>query len=138
MSERKLKTGDRAKRPNRVPISGQRDLITVDGKDPDFEYRIVKEKPGRIDKFLNAGYEVVTHEVEVGDKNASRDVSEGSPVKLNLGRGEVGYLMRVPREFYLEDQQAKEDELQAREADMLDKAKSGHYGRLDIKRGSQP
>ena len=132
MTERTLKTGDRAKRPNRIPVSGQRDLITIKGKDPAFEYRIVKDKPGRIDKFLAAGYEVVNHEVEVGDAGASKANQEGSPVKINLGRGEQGYLMRQPREWYLEDQQAKEAELKAREAEMVDRARQDTYGKLEI------
>ena len=139
MTERVLRTGaERAKRPDRTPIHEARDRLTVKGeKDPNFVYRVVKDKPGRIDMFLAAGYEIVTDDVQIGDKKAATPGKEGSPVKISLGRGEQGYLMRIPREWYEEDQIAKELELQAREEQMVQKAKQETYGRLEINRGSQ-
>jgi hypothetical protein len=136
MKDRTIRTGDRANRPTRVPVSGQRDIIAVSGKEPGFEYRIVKDKPGRIDKFLNAGYEIVTHEVQVGQGSSSRDVSEGSPVKVNLGLGDTGYLMRQREEFYQEDQAAKEQDIRDREQEMLDTSRRENYGKVEIRRGN--
>jgi hypothetical protein len=133
-----LRTGDRANRPTRIPIHESRDRLTVKSHiDPAFVYRVVKDKPGRIDTFLAAGYEIVTDAVQVGDKKAATPGQEGSPVKISLGRGEQGYLMRIPRDWYEEDQHAKELELQAREEQMVQTAKKETYGRLEINRGSQ-
>ena len=137
MTEKVLRTGDRAKRPDRTPIHEARDRLTIKGKDPAFVYRIVKDKPDRIDMFLAAGYEVVTDDVQVGDKKVATPGKEGSPVKINLGRNEHGYLMRIPREWFEEDQKAKELELKAREEQMVQKAKQETYGKLEINRGSQ-
>ena len=131
--ERQLaNSADRAKRPNRIPVSGNRDLITVKGKDPAFEYRIVRDAPGRLDKFLDAGYEVVTHEAKVGDPRVGTPAAEGSPVKISMGGGEQGYLMRIPKEWYEEDQKAKQDEIDARETQMIRRHKQDHYGIAEI------
>jgi hypothetical protein len=67
-------------------------------------------------------------------------VSEGTPVKINLGRGEFGYLMRIPNEWYEEDKQAKENRLRSQESEMHSKATQDYYGKLDIqhKRGLPP
>lgn len=132
--DRILKADGRARRPTRVPVSGTRDLITIKNKEPGFHYHIVKEKPGRIDKFLAAGYEIVTHEVSVGDVKIGTPGQEGSPVKMPLGRGEVGYLMRQPNEFYEEDQAAKQAEVKAREETMISKRSDGTYGSIEVSR----
>lgn len=134
MAEKKV---DRTtNRPKRIPVSGNRDLITVQGKDPDFNYRIVKEKPGRVDKFQAAGYEMVTHAVEIGS-TGERDTSLGTPVRINLGRGDTGYLMRQPKEYFDEDQAAKEMELRSREESLIQN-KQDTYGKIEINRGSDP
>jgi len=140
MAERALKPSNRANRPRRVPVSGSRDILTIDKKEDGFEYRIVKDKKGRIDRFEKGGWEVVHNsETKVGDVD-DKNISEGSPVKIDLGRGETGYLMRIPSEYYQEDQNAKEQNLRAKEQQMHTKATQDYYGRLDIqhKRGLPP
>lgn len=136
--ERQLASGaDRAKRPARIPVSGNRDVLTISRKDPAFEYRIVKDKPGRVDKFLVGGYEIVTNETQVGDKRVGVPAQEGSPVKISLGGGEQGYLMRIPKEWYDEDQKAKQDALDAQESAMKRQHRSdGLTGTTDISIGS--
>lgn len=141
MAERQLKKVDRTERPTRRSIKDQRDTLTISGKEPGFHYRVVKTtKPGRIDKFLEAGYEIVLDrngELTVGD-SGQRDVSEGTPVKINLGRGEIGYLMRQRQEWYDEDQNQKETELREQEASMLNRAKQENfYGKLEVERVSE-
>ena len=46
-----------ASRPKRVGV-GKRNRFEVANKDPNFHYRIVRDEPGRIQEFLDAGYEV--------------------------------------------------------------------------------
>jgi len=123
----------RAQRPERIPVSGKRDVLTFKNRSPGFEYRVVKDKPGRIDRFLDGGYEIVTHPTEVGDKRVATPAPEGSPVKISLGHGEHGYLMRIPEEFYKEDQKRKQDDIDATEAAMRRKPKEdGYYGEVKI------
>jgi len=55
------------KRPQRVPVSGRRDVLTVTDKDEAFVYRWVNDTQGRIDQFLAGGYELVQDDVKVGD-----------------------------------------------------------------------
>ena len=127
-------TTNRAKRPERIPVSGNRDILTIKGKEPGFEYRIVKDKPGRVEKFLDAGYEIVTHAAKVGDPRVGTPEPEGSPVKISLGQGEQGYLMRIPKEWYDEDQKRKQDDIEEREKLMVRQHKEGHYGNIEITR----
>lgn len=131
--ERTLKSGaDRANRPERIPVSGQRDRLTVKSKDPAFSYRIVKDKPGRIDTFLEAGYEVVSHETQVGDKRVATPSQEGSPVKVHLGGGEQGYLMRQRKEWYEEDQKRKQDAIDDTESAMKRRSIMEGHGSIEV------
>ncbi len=136
--ERKLgSAAERAQRPTRTPISGRRDILSVKGKDPAFEYRIVKDKVGRVDEFLEAGYEIVTHSVQIGDKRAGVPAAEGSPQKVSLGGGDIGYLMRQRKEWYDEDQKRKQDAITEAEAAMTRRdVKENGYGNIEINRGS--
>lgn len=136
--ERKLQpSADRAQRPNRIPISGRRDILSVRGKEPGFEYRVVKDAPGRVDMLMDAGYEIVSHDVEVGQKRVGVPAQEGSPVRMSLGGGHQGYLMRQKKEWYDEDQKAKQDAITAAEAGMKSRELREHYGTIEVDTGSR-
>lgn len=120
--------------PKRVPVSGNRNVLTVNGKEDGFYYRWVLDAGDRINRFKRAGYEVVTHEVEVGDARVGTASPVGSPVTASNGGGSSLILMRIPLEYYEEDQKAKMDEVDALEASM-GKNVDGQYGKLDISRG---
>ena len=121
-------------RVTRIPVS-QRNVLTVKGKDPNYVYRIVNDQDDRITQFKDAGYEIVQKEtVEVGDKRASSGSSMGSIATMAVGRGQKAYLMRIPREFYVEDQALKQRTVDAQEASIKEKALDGTYGKLEIKR----
>lgn len=145
MTKRVLRTGERvAERPSRTPIHEQRDKLALKGiDDPNFVFRVVNDTPGRIDKFLKAGYEIVLTSmypdanIQLADPTAGQAGQEGSPVKIGVGRGVQGYLMRIPVEWYNEDQLAKELQLQELEEQMVQRAKTETYGKLEINRGSQ-
>ena len=121
-------------RVSRIPVS-QRKVLTVKGKDPNYVYRIVNDQDDRITQFKDAGYEIVQKEtVEVGDKRASSGSSMGSIATMAVGRGQKAYLMRIPREFYVEDQALKQRTVDAQEASIKEKALDGTYGKLEISR----
>jgi len=116
----------RASRPRkRVPVSGYRDILTVYGKDPDYEYRWVKdsvETGQRILRFLAAGYVFVqVDEIEsVGTNMVFKTEGEGSIIRTPAGdhsSGEYMYLMKQLKDYYEEDQKDKQDIISAREAE---------------------
>jgi hypothetical protein len=119
---------------DRIPVSGNRDILTVRGKEPGFEYRWVLNLGNRISKFERGGWEVVTHEVSVGDARAAVPTSMGANTIVATSGGERELiLMRIPEKYYKEDQDAKEQELLAVEASM-GKNVEGKYGEVAISR----
>lgn len=129
-------------RPNRVPVSGHRDILTVVGKDDDFVYRWVLDKQedgSRIQRFALAGYDFVQSEnVRVGQDSVYQTKNVGSIVRKPSGDGQYLYLMRIPKEWYQEDQDAKARVISekegsiARERNPEDKGDDGQYGSVKI------
>ena len=121
-------------RVTRVPVS-QRNILTVKGKDPNYVYRVVNDQDDRIAQFLEGGYELVEKETtDVGDKRVSSGTPVGSKQHLSVGQGTKAYVMRIKKEFYEEDQAAKQGFVNKQEASIKDKALDGNYGKLDITR----
>lgn len=121
-------------RPTRTPI-GSRNLLTVRGKDPGYSYRIVNDTEDRIQRFLDAGYEVVTAEgTKVGDNRASQASVLGSKQVFSVGGGTKGVLMRIKKEWFDEDQANKQKKVDDMEASIKKKALDGTYGSLTINR----
>lgn len=121
---------DRSK-PVRVSLAQQRNILThPEANDPNFNYRVVVDynsKPGRIEKFKKAGYVHVISGESMGDDDVMKPKKLGSKVTVPVGNGETGYLMKIPKEYYLEDQAAKEAEIKRLEQSMNVK-KKGQYG----------
>jgi hypothetical protein len=134
MSEKEAISKAPVSRVTRVPVS-QRNILTVKGKDPNYEYRVVNDTEDRIAQFLDGGYELVDKaSVDVGDKRVSQGTSVGSKKVFSVGQGVKGHLMRIPRELYEEDQRNKQAFVNLQEASIKEKALDGNYGTLDIKR----
>lgn len=118
-------------RKERTPVSGTRNVLTVKGKEPGFHYRIVNDVGDRVEMFKEGGYEVVTHAVKFGDRRLSASGPLGASAITSVGGGVKGVLMRIPQEWYDEDQQGKEERLLESEAAMSGDA---DYGTVSIKR----
>ena len=118
----------------RTPISGYRNPLTVKGKDPEYEYRIVNDVDGRIDDLREVGYEVVTDSKhKIGDKRVATPTKEGSPITKHVGNGITGVLMRIKKEWFDEDQDAKQQKVKDIEQSMkADAATKSDYGKLEI------
>ena len=93
----------------RVPIGGKRDILAVRNQDPNFVYRWVNDTPGRIERFKEAGYEVVQQDVEIGHKTVDRGSKVGSAITRQVGGLLTAVCMRIPKEWYDEDQKALEN-----------------------------
>lgn len=126
---------NRPSRPQRLR-NGVRNVLNVKGKDPEFEYRIVNDTGDRIKQFEELGYEIVRdNKVKVGDKRVAVPTAEGSPVQVSVGGGTQGYLMRIKKDWYAEDQKSKQEHVDRLEASMKSEALSqGMYGKLEISR----
>lgn len=122
-------------RKKRTPV-GMRNKLTVDGKDPEFVYRIVNDAPGRIDDFKDAGWEIcLASEVRVGDRRVNETTAEGAlaQVNVNSGDGTKAYVMKVKREWAEADLAERENiNLNAEEA-LRPNTSNGHYGKLESK-----
>ena len=124
----------------RIPL-GRRGVLTIDAKDkdPNYSYRIVNDKGGRIRMFRDAGWEIVEKRggMQIGDPQAGVSSQVGAVVTKSVGNNETGILMRIKKEFYKEDQQVKADKInEAEEGLKLEQTKKGRYGKIKI--GDQP
>ena len=122
-------------RPQRVPV-GTRNILTVAGKDPNYEYRIINDSGDRVQEFLDAGYELVKEDsVRVGDKRVNSASSEGSVAHISVGQGQKAFVVRIKKEWYEEDQLSKQRKIDELEQATKAKALDGTYGKLEISRG---
>lgn len=119
--------------PLRGKIDGRKNKLTIKGKEPGFEYRVVNDDDDRVLDLQDRGYEIVTHAATVGDKRAGIPKKEGSPIQISVGGGKKAYLMRIKKEWYDEDQATKQIEVDEQEAALKSNSNSD-YGKLDISR----
>ena len=130
-------TGDsRTKnRPDRVPVSGHRNIMTVHDQDPAFVYRWVNDIEDRIEIFKLGGWKLVEDKHQIGDRKADGASQLDRVVTKNVGAKRTAYLMRIEKEFYEEDQAAKERAIAEKEKAMLisEKSAEGRYGSVTVK-----
>lgn len=129
MSERQ------AKRENvRTPIGRRKGKLNVKGKDPKFEYRIVNNVDDRIEEFKAAGWELVPNDGShrVGDNRVANPNSLDSTVEISVGGGDKAKLMRIKKEWYDEDQMAKQRDLDQLEATIRNPNIEGSYGEIKV------
>lgn len=117
---------DRSK-PTRVKFA-DRNRISFSNLDPDYVYRVVNDKDGRIDKLQGFGYEFVESDEQIGDYRVAEGSKLGKAVSKPVGNGVNGYLMRIKKEFYDEDQAAKAKRVDASEAALKPRKEKDEYG----------
>ena len=121
-------------RVQRTPV-GTRNILTVAGKEPGYEYRIINDSGDRVQEFLDAGYELVKeNSVKVGDKRVNKSSAEGTVSQISVGQGQKAYVVRIKKEWYDEDQAAKQLKVNELESATKAKALDGTYGKLEISR----
>lgn len=134
MSQKEAISKTPERRVRRTPI-GKRNVLSVTGKEAGFEYRFVNDTGDRVETFKENGWEVVsTKGVRIGDKRVSAATPEGSIAKASVGDGIQAVLMRIPTEYYEEDQAAKQALVNASEEATRQKALDGTYGKLELTR----
>jgi hypothetical protein len=122
------------RRVRRTPI-GQRNVLTVTGKEPGYQYRIVNDSGDRVQEFLDNGWEAVqAKDVRIGDKRLESTSTVGTVATASVGKGEKAVVLRIRDDWYQEDQAAKQAHVAQTEAAMKDKALDGTYGKLELSR----
>lgn len=136
MRETREEMKDKA-RPKRIPVyEGNRNKIVVANLDhQNYQYRWVNDTENRIAMFKQGGWEMVDKAGKaVGDGGVDSSNVVGSALSRGMGGGVTAYLMRIPKELWLEDQARKErEDIAPLEAEMRRNAKAtADYGRIDI------
>lgn len=125
------------RKPRRANVNGTRNVLTVSGKEPGYQYRVVNDVGDRIAQYEEMGYEVVLDSnVTVGDRRIANPTKEGSPVQTSVGNGMKAYVMRIRDEFYQEDRAAKDRHVDNLEKGMIKEAREGaDYGKVSVSAG---
>lgn len=89
---------------------------------PGFCRRVVNDIDGRIADFEADGWKPVTMPTAGSELQAGDATRSGSVVHKPVGGGIDGFLMEIPKEWYDEDQQAKEAKRLSRETALLSEA----------------
>lgn len=136
MRENREQLKDKA-RPKRVPVyEANRNKITVNGLDNEnFQYRWVNDVESRLQLFLDGGWEFCDkHGKSVGDGGIEASNGTGSALSKGMGGGVTAFLMRIPKEIWLEDQQRKErEDVAPLEAEMKKRAReTSDYGQMTL------
>ena len=149
-TERPTRGTSRAKdtRPARKRSIGNfRDMMSVENKDPEFEYRWIlgaTENDKRVVFALRAGWSFVDATVEkdmvVGDYSVAKSDRLGSIYRLPAarhGREEYLYLMRIPKDLADEIAEWKQSEIDESERALTEKRHAednehGQYGGTEV------
>ena len=114
-------------RPTRTPL-GQRNRLSFGEQDPNYVYRVINDHDERLKQAQEAGYEFVTGDTPLGDKRAAEGGKIDSRISKPVGNGTRGFLMRIPKEYYQEDQNAKQQKVDDSEKAMKPDTDRHQYG----------
>lgn len=103
MAEEKSKAVNRPKRTS----LGAKNRLSFGKQDPGFVYRVINDKDDRLKDAQAAGYDFVHGDEKLGDERVGEGGAIDTRISKPVGNGVRGYLMRIPKEFYDEDQAAK-------------------------------
>lgn len=129
---------EKASRPSRVPVSGNRDILAVQNIPEHKIARWVNDVDNRILKFQQGGWEFVTDQgVVVGQPTVESSKAVGKVVTKIVGTKKTNeplyaYLMVIDRDWYNEDQRSKQDNVDANEQMIYNNLRANRdYGTFD-------
>lgn len=130
MSETKSRTA--TSRPQRTPVGGSRNRLSVTNKDPDFEYRWVNDEDDRIQELQERGYEICQLSDHKLSYKARVDIATPTDNMLSVGGGMKSVLMKIRKDWHQEDQAAKQKIVDEREEGLKPKSRPDiDYGTLN-------
>jgi hypothetical protein len=111
----------------RRPLGNRRSLV-FDGMDEkNFVYRVVNDRPGRLEMFKEAGWEPVRNG-RMGDEN-----TPGTVVQKQVGNGVIGVLMRKPRDWEEHDLAPRVEKANKEESAIFGEVeREDRYGKITI------
>jgi len=133
--EKELKVNRSSERPTRAGL-GHRNRISLRERDPNYQYRLVncnlEGDPDRVAALEELGYEIVPNKVagRTGDAKVDNPSTLGSASEISVGRGDRAVWMRIRKDWFEEDQKAKQKEI-----DSLEKrtqTEGADYGKVTI------
>ena len=131
-TEKLVKTPER--RVKRNPVEG-RNRLAVKGKDPNYDYRIVNDTDDRVNDMLDQDWEIdLSEDIRVGDGRIDDIGRLGKARILSVGGGTKAIIMRKRKDWYEEDQAAKQEYVNRTEAAMRPNPNDGTYGKIDVTR----
>lgn len=98
-----------AKRKTRKPLHQQKRIFFRDSEEG-FYYRVVNDKPGRIQSFKDAGFEIVEGKNQDSLQGTYSSNQMGSTAAFDVGNGMIAYRMRIPREQFDADNAVRIEE----------------------------
>lgn len=106
-------------RPRRSSLV-RRNRLSLSEQDPNYHYRIVNDVDDRIERLQEIGYELAPKERvgAVGNKRVDDGSSLGSVAHFSVGQGTRAVVMRIPKEYALQDAKAKLEDIAATESTM--------------------
>lgn len=125
-AERTTNRPDRSK-PTRVPL-GSRARLSFSNLEEGYMYRVINDVDDRIKRAEAAGYEFVESDDKLGDTRVADASKMGTKVSKAVGNNVTGYLMRIKKEWYEEDQRTKQKQIEASEAAMKPNTEKNQYG----------
>ncbi len=127
-------TEKNSSRPRRANVNGVRNVLTVSGKEPGYQYRVVNDTGDRIAQMQEIGYEIVQDQnISVGDRRIANPTKEGTPIKVSVGGGDTAYVMRIKKEWFDEDQARKAEYVDNLEKGTLREAREkADYGKVTV------
>ena len=132
----KAKAG--TKRPTRIPMSGSRKRMHVDADlFPGYHIAWINDQKDLIYRAKRALYENVMADEIPGWGSSDVDAADSasSLVSMKVDNDTTAYLMKLPLEYWEQDQAEKAVLNEARTADMkkdLNSGQEGQYGKVDI------
>ena len=126
-----------AKARVRTPLGAKRDILSIQDPEEGYVYRIVNDTPGRINRFKEAGYELV-EDAQLGTSHVDGNQASQGVVSKDVGKGVTAVVMRQRDEFYKEDQAEKQRKIDELENSMRKKkvnpneSTDGTYGEVKI------
>jgi len=133
--EKELKVARSSERPRRSPLA-QRNRLSVRDRDPNYHYRLVNvnldNDPDRVENLIEQGYEIVPAKRvgQTGDSKVDNPSPLGSAGQISVGQGTKAVWMRIPKEYFQEDQALKQAEVDATE--QRSKKQGADYGSVEI------
>jgi len=134
---KKVVKAKKTEKKQRIPVSGNRDVLTARGKETGWVYRWVNDTNHRILTFKEGGFEHVdSTDIDIGSIGVDNPSIVGGIVSKEVGQGTTAYLMRIKQEFYDEDQKVKVSKVDATEEALNEKLRelTGRYGGIEINR----